>query len=226
MWNLPPPPGFIGFDPQKPMRIYYRNLPHWRQEGATYFTTFRLGDSLPEGRLRELTELRAKWEKLNPPPRSEEKWKELSRTTIEHVERWLDEGSGSCILAHSFAAEIVETKLQFFAGEQYELGAFVIMPNHVHVLVRPFSDAEHPLEAIEQGWKAYSSRDIHQVNHEAGNLWQRESFDRIVRDEEHLWRCLQYIGNNPRRAGLRLDQARRWVNPAWVRAGWDFEQVA
>ena len=39
MWNLPAPPGFVGFDPNKPMRFYERNLPHWRQEGATYFTT-------------------------------------------------------------------------------------------------------------------------------------------------------------------------------------------
>ena len=226
MWNLPPPPGFVGFDEQKPMRIYYRTLPHWRQEGVTYFTTFRLGDSLPEGRLRELTDLRARWEKANPPPRSEEKWLELARTTFKHVERWLDEGTGSCILAEKFAADILEEKLKFFAGEQFELGAYVIMPNHVHVLVRPFSDREHPLESIEQAWKAYSSRDIHAINHETGNLWQRESYDRIVRDEEHLWRCLQYIGNNPRRAGLRLDQARRWVNPAWVKAGWDFEQAA
>jgi REP element-mobilizing transposase RayT len=226
MWNLPPPPGFVGFDPEKPKRIYYRTLPHWRQEGVTYFTTFRLGDSLPEGRLRELAELRARWEKANPAPRSEEKWLELARTTFEHVERWLDEGSGGCVLAEKFAADIVEEKLQFFAGQQFELGAYVLMPNHVHVLVRPFTDSEHPLERIEQGWKAYSTRDIHRVNGGSGSLWQLESFDRIVRDEEHLWRCLQYIGNNPQRAGLRLDQIRRWVNPVWVQAGWDFENVA
>ena len=110
MWNLPPPPGFVGFDEQKPMRIYYRNLPHWRQEGVTYFTTFRLDDSLPDGRLRELAALRADWERLDPPPRSAEQWTALSRTTFERVEHWLDEGSGSCILKESFAAEIVAEK--------------------------------------------------------------------------------------------------------------------
>ena len=76
------------------------------------------------------------------------------------------------------------------------------MPNHVHVLVRPFSDALAPLEHIEQGWKANTARAIHLVRGTAGRLWQRESFDRIVRDEEHLWRCLQYIGDNPRRASV------------------------
>jgi REP element-mobilizing transposase RayT len=224
MWNLPAPPGFIGFDPQKPVRIYERTLPHWRQEGVTYLTTFRLADSLPEPRLRELLALRAEWEKLNPPPRSEIQWKQLSRTTIEHIERWLDEGAGSCVLQEVFAADILERKLKHFDGVQYELGAYVIMPNHAHVLVRPYSDSLNPLETIEQAWKAYSAREINLQRNEQGQLWQAESFDRIVRDEEHLWRCLQYIGDNARRAGLSLSQARRWVCPAWIQAGWKFER--
>ncbi len=224
MWNLPAPPGFVGFDPQRPVRIYERSLPHWRQDGVTYFTTFRLADSLPAARLRELTALRAQWENGHPPPRSEAQWKELSRTTIEHVERWLDDGAGSCLLQEDFAAEIVAHKLRHFDGAQYELGAYVIMPNHVHVLVRSFSDALYPLEAIEQGWKAHSSREINLARGTQGHLWQSESFDRIVRDEEHLWKCLQYIGDNPQRAGLRFPQARRWICPSWVAAGWKFER--
>src|SRR6476620_10676551 len=114
MWNLPAPSGFVGFDEQRPMRMYVRNMPHWRQEGVTYFTTFRLADSLPESRLRELAGLSAEWERRNPHPRTDSQWKELARTTIEHVEHWLDTGSGSCLLRESFAAEIVETKLRHF----------------------------------------------------------------------------------------------------------------
>jgi putative transposase len=108
MWNLPAPHGFVGFDPLSSVRIYERSLPHWRQEGVTYFTTFRLADSLPEARLRELTSLRAAWERANPPPRSEAQWKELARTTIQHVEKWLDEGAGCCVLRQQAAANIVE----------------------------------------------------------------------------------------------------------------------
>lgn len=180
--------------------------------------------TLPAGRLRELTALRAQWEKLHPPPRSEALWQEPSRTTIEHFERWLDEGAGSCLLQESFAAEIVEFKLKHFDGLQYELGAYVVMPNHVHVLVRSFSDELYPLEGIEQAWKSHSSREINLNRGTQGHLWQSESFDRIVREEEHLWKCLQYIGDNPRRAGLSLLQARRWVCPSWIAAGWNFER--
>ena len=72
MLELPPaPPGFRGWDPDKRVRIYTRHLPHWRQDGATYFVTFRLADSLPEAKLTEIKNLRAWWEHNYPEPRSE-----------------------------------------------------------------------------------------------------------------------------------------------------------
>lgn len=72
MWNLPPPPGFQGLHPDKALRVYERHLPHWRQEGATYFVTAHLGDSLPEAQLRELQALREAWLRHHPEPRSSE----------------------------------------------------------------------------------------------------------------------------------------------------------
>ena len=55
-----------------------------------------------------------------------------------------------------------------------------------------------------------------------GSLWQQESFDRIVRDEEHLWRVIQYIGRNPAKAGLPRTQWNRWIDPNWEALGWRF----
>jgi REP-associated tyrosine transposase len=234
----------MGFDPAGPMRIYSRHLPHWRQQGVTYFVTFRLADSLPQSRLRELAALRAQWERqhvgrnpassLGPVSRvgrsptssmgkAAENWEKLARCTLERVESWLDEGYGTCVLKEKLAADCLEQKLRHFDGQQYDLGAFVIMPNHVHLLVKPYSDEAHPLERLEQGWKAYSSREINRARGTSGALWQEESFDRIVRDEEHLWYCVQYIGSNPRRAGLNKESSRRWIRPDWVAAGWAFE---
>lgn len=57
MLNLSAPPNFRGLDPDKPIRVYYRYLPHWRQDGATYFVTFRLGDALPQEKLEYLQRL-------------------------------------------------------------------------------------------------------------------------------------------------------------------------
>jgi putative transposase len=74
MWNLAAPPGFQGLREDKDLTIYIRHLPHWRQEGATYFATFRLGDSLPQSKLRELTDWRKEWEQCHEQPRSTEVW--------------------------------------------------------------------------------------------------------------------------------------------------------
>jgi len=222
MWNLSPPPGFMGFDPAGAVRIYIRHLPHWRQAGVTYFVTFRLADSLPPARLRELALLRTQWDQQNPLPRSEALWQGLARLTMQHVEGWLDEGHGSCVLQLPFAANCLEQKLRHFDGQQYDLCAFVLMPNHVHLLVKPYSDTTHPLERIEQAWKAHAAREINATRGTRGSLWQQESFDRIVRDEEHLYRCIQYIGGNPGRAGLDTTQTRLWIRADWIAAGWGF----
>lgn len=221
-----------------------RHLPHWRQAGVTYFANFRLADSLPQVRLRELAALRAEWERRNPLPpvgrstassyvsrsraltsssQHEDRWEALTRVLMERIEGWLDEGLGCCVLRESFAADCLEQKLRHFDGVQYDLCALVLMPNHVHLLVKPYSD--HPLERIEQGWKAYSSREINAARGASGPLWQHESFDRIVRDEEHLHRCIQYIGDNPRRAGLAPHEARRWIRTDWIAAGWGFNDL-
>jgi hypothetical protein len=57
-----------------------------------------------------------------------------------------------------------------------------------------------------------------------GELWQEESFDRIIRDEEHLYRCIQYIGNNARTANILRARWRRWLRPEWEALGWRFEE--
>jgi putative transposase len=160
MWNLPPPPGFQGLDPYKPVTVYYRFLPHWRQDGATYFVTYRQDDSLPQTKLRELQDLKNDWERRNPPPRSQEKMEEWSRLAAGRIEAWLDGGMGTCRLRDRRAAALVIEAMHHFDGERYELDCYVIMPNHAHLLVRPLVPAAFPLEKILQSWKLYTSRRI------------------------------------------------------------------
>jgi putative transposase len=90
MWNLAPPPGFQGLRDEIPMRGYTRHMPHWRQAGSTYFVTFRLADSIPENRLRELESLKKDWELRNPLPRSNNVLQQLARMIFEKIEYWLD----------------------------------------------------------------------------------------------------------------------------------------
>lgn len=239
MWNLPPPPGFQGLRDDLPLRVYEQALPHWRQDGATYFVTFRLHDSLPQSKLRELRQLRAEWQRRRrSPPRVDlshssrstghtlraafESDEQLSRELIRRVDTWLDEGMGSCVLRLPEASAAIVNCIQRGDGIHHETGCYVVMPNHVHAIVRPLL-AEMPLENVLQRWKGGSACEINRLRHDSGTLWQRESFDRIIRDEEHLWRVIQYIGRNPANAGLSSAETRLWIRPSWVACGWRFE---
>jgi putative transposase len=223
MWNLPPPPGFQGLRDDLPLTMYSRHLPHWRQPGATYFATFRLADSLPQSKLSELAAWRDEWERRNPEVRTEGMWLEFACEAMRRVEVWLDQGMGSCVLRDPSNAATIVQAFQKFDEQRYELASYVIMPNHVHLIVRPYDNDEQSLETILKSWKQFTAREINRRMGQHGAVWQQESFDRIVRDEEHLYRCIQYIGSNPARANLPLNACLRWIHPEWRTLGWDFE---
>ena len=133
-------------------------------------------------------------------------------------ERWLDKGMGSCVLGNAKMRDIVSESLSSLNDEQYQLDAYVIMPNHVHFIIRPLHGYE--LTKILQTLKRISSFKINKILQKQGALWQGESYDRIIRDSQHLWRCLQYIGGNPGKAKLQKNEFTRWINPAWPPLGW------
>jgi REP element-mobilizing transposase RayT len=120
---------------------------------------------------------------------------------MRRIEKWLDQGMGSCRLKDPQAAKVIVDAMHHFDGERYELASYVVMPNHVHAIVRPLRCREEPLEPILQSWKRQASREINRQFALTGHLWQEETFDRIIRDEDHLWRALQYIEANPKKRG-------------------------
>lgn len=232
-WNLQAPPGFQGMREDRPLRVYWRHLPHWRQDGASYFVTFRLEDSLPQSKLRELEAIKHQWASQHGmadadcrpvPPRniSRKHCEALTRALMIKVEGWLDEGMGKCWLARPEIGSLVAQALHYLDGDQYELDCYAVMPNHVHAVVRPLHSDRWPLEKILQSRKRRTSREINALVGRSGPLWQEESFDRIIRDEEHLYRCIQYIGSNPAKARIPPDRWQRWLRPAWKSLGWNF----
>jgi len=192
---------FTSFDPKSPMSKPGRNLPHWRQEGTTYFVTFRLADSVPAVRIKQFLAEREEWLALHPEPRLEADEREYHEKFANRFENWLDTGAGSCVLRQPQAAEKVAAALRHFDGERYALGHFVVMPNHVHVLVRPL--AGHTLSEILKSWKSFTAREINQSLGRTEALWQDESFDHIVRTPQALEQFTEYIRQNPAKAGLK-----------------------
>ena len=221
--NLDAPPGFRGLHPDIPVTMYQRHLPHWRQDGATYFVTFRLADSLPQHKLEELKRWRAEWERTHPEPRTEAQWQDFTRRHAIRIEDWLDEGYGECVFGDANKADIMSTAMLFFQDDRCSTYAFVIMPNHVHVVVRPLGDWQ--LEQILDSWKGFVGHSVNKFMQRSGALWQEESYDRIIRDEEHLFRVVQYIGKNPLKAGLPQSAWFRWIHPDWEQANWGFRDA-
>ena len=198
--------------------------PPFAQAGATYFVTFRLVDSIPQRRLDEITRFRERWYRLNPPPRSDRQWSDLWKETFLMADKTLDECRGACLRATPYSKRRVTDALHFFDGERYELGAYVVMPNHVHSIVRPYDLDDLALARILHSWKRHSAVKINQELGREGSLWQDECYDRLVRDESHLWNTLQYIGRNAEAAGLDIGECPTWVSPIWDSYGWTFVQ--
>jgi carbamoylphosphate synthase large subunit/REP element-mobilizing transposase RayT len=178
-----------------------RNLPHWEQPNATYFLTFRLADAVPQNILRQWKEELDTWQKFHPEPWDAATKYEYHKRFQDNREHWLDQGHGECLLKKSNVAEIVVDALRHFDRDRYILDAFVVMPNHVHVLVRLVGG--QTLADILHSWKSFSAKAINQLLGRTGRLWQEESYDRIVRDSVELSRYRDYIVCNPENANLR-----------------------
>ena len=169
-------------------------LPHRDRTHLLQSITFRLADSLPQSELKQLEQ------KLLLLP-------EIRRDIEKRkgIERWLDAGVGCCALRNAEAAACVQNALLHFDGVRYRVLAWVIMPNHVHVLIDPME----PISKTIQGWKSFTARWLLKHNERLGlgipdphQVWMREYWDRFIRDADHLRATIDYIHRNPVKAGL------------------------
>jgi type I restriction enzyme R subunit len=201
-------PEFVPFDEHHAVRIYRRNLPHWRQAGATYFVTFRLGDSIPTRVVRQWEYEKQQWLTARGVPGKPRPLDELSETEQaqyrKHFNRifhaGLDKGLGHCHLKRPACLGLVRDRLLAHDGMSYHLGDFVIMPNHVHLLLVPAHGYE--LETILKAIKGSTARKCNQLLRRTGTFWQADSYDHIVRDLEQLVQFRGYIADNPNKAGI------------------------
>ncbi|RRJ96995.1 hypothetical protein Ga0100231_024960 [Opitutaceae bacterium TAV4] len=201
-----PEPHF--FNPIDDVKRMTNRLPHWQQAGGIYFVTFRLGDSLPDELLRIWAADRQAWLKQNPPPHTPEQETEYHRKFSLVMEQWLDAGRGSCALRQGEAGRVMAEALRFYEGRWCEMFSFVVMPNHVHALFGLLSGAE--IDAMIGRWKSYVSHELAIRLREKWPSWQKDYFDRLVRNGTHFERCVRYIRSNPKKAGLQAGEFVLW----------------
>src|ERR1044072_282082 len=179
-------------------------LPHFDGGEIPQFITLRLADSMPQ-------EFLDRW-------RSElgrEQNIDVDAALRKRIEFFLDQGYGECYLGDPRVAELVQNSFLFFDGQRYRLTAWVVMPNHAHMLLTPC--AGHELSDILHSLKSYTANEANKLLQRSGQFWQTESFDRWVRDANHFVKVIAYIENNPVKARL-CKQPEDWpFSSAWFR---------
>lgn len=172
-------------------------LPHYDTGQKIQHVTVHLGDSLPATARRRIDE----HTKLSPRPKR-------ALTKLQLIHNTLDEGHGACWLNRQAPALLVKNALFHFDGERYDLHAWVIMPNHFHALFRPYDD--WLMSKTISSWKGFTAKEIRKWIKEnelieekpQKHFWQPEYWDRYIRDKAHYERVVQYIHQNPVKAGL------------------------
>jgi type I restriction enzyme R subunit len=168
-------------------------LPHWQQGEVMQFVTVRLGDAMPATKLRLWKEDHATWLSHHPKPWTAEQEHEYHQRFTRMLETWLDEGLGSCLLRESAHRESIREVLMRYQGERVEHHAWIIMPNHLHLLFTP----KAPLESLMKAWKGVSAR---LIGH--GSIWQKNYRDTLIRDGRHFANAVRYIRRNPAKLPL------------------------
>ncbi len=189
-----------------------RYLPHFESPEVTQHVTFHLADSLPQSALLRIeSDVR-----LIPTEKQDAERR-------KRLDAWMDAGHGSCALRDRRIASMVQDSLLTFDSQRYRLLAWVVMPNHVHVLFQPMNGWE--VATIVASWKKFTARKIRKNrkgNREVGAagkgiagseragkgashgaaVWHREYWERYIRDRQHFDQAVAYIHQNPVKAGL------------------------
>lgn len=176
------------YHPERETLKHGEKLPHWQQGEVMQFVTFRLADSMPQSKLQVWKEDLAIWRAHNPEPWNEKQTQEYRSQFVWKLENWLDEGHGTCIFTDPTNRAVLEKTLLHDEGTRANHHAWVIMPNHVHLLFTPLA----PLDKLMQSWKGISARRIGN-----GSIWQKNYRDTLIRDSQHFANAVRYIRRNP-----------------------------
>ena len=185
--------------------FYRRSLPHWQPSETDFFITYRLAGSLP---LSKITELKETYQTLKNLPQnlSKQKQEDLNQEYFIAFDEALDHNLNEPRwLKDKQTGKTVMDSLLFNHTKTYFLWCACIMPNHVHAVLSTLKNAP-TLDVILQNHKKFTALHCNRLLVREGQFWHRESYDRIIRSDEHFDSTVHYILTNPVKAGL----AARW----------------
>ena len=220
--------------------FYKRHLPHYQPEDATFHVVFRLAGSLPRHAVEQLREEQKRLGELLERGVRNQGLFELFRKKrwgyFRHFNTLLNGTStGPHWLRQYEIAEIVKETMHYRDSRVYDLIAYSIMPNHVHMIVenvrrgadttkgstsrRDSVPSNGALTYILASLKKYTALRANRVLHRSGAFWQDESYDHVIRDDAELERTIWYLLQNPVSANLVVS----WEQWPWNYCKWSPE---
>ncbi len=211
--DMPQQRGDIHFvDPRTTPFVEMRcrgELPHLYKESGSYFVTFRLWDAvIPDEQRHRWREMQRIVVQASRPHAAAStaalpgpailRLRELTRDLAQASEPPLQ--AGSCLLRAPEVAAIVQDTLLHFDQQRYQLAAWCVMPNHVHVAYSTIGTVTP--DSIHHSWKSFTSHEVNRLLRHSGTLWERESFDHLIRSIDSYEVFIEYIEHNPCAAGL------------------------
>lgn len=196
---------------------YRRYLPHFQPTNElAYFVTTRLADSLPKSVIEEFHQQHEKaLADINhlhlPTEKTSILIDEQSRRYFGKFDQLLDsQATGTHWFRIKEIAQLAYDSFLHFHIKRYEMIIFTIMSNHVHLLF--WLNEDRALYGIMHSLKRYIAHKANQLLDREGAFWARESYDRVVRNDEELKRIMHYIIMNPVKAGI----VENWTDYPWT----------
>ena len=207
--------------------FHQRKLPHYQPKGGSLFVTIRGADPIPE---HLMAEYHTYLETLKISEANQPEDKELIQQNNKRSFSCMDdiytryEGKINFIRDPAVAEIVSDVALNLRNG-LCRLYACTIMPNHMHLLLRPLGKGQGMVSISEilQRMKGASARRVNLYLHREGSLWCREYYDHWVRSGREFMNIVEYIRNNPVKAGLVKkpeDWKWTWVDVSFEDGAW------
>ncbi|MBI9031147.1 transposase [bacterium] len=182
------------FTVEEELKGWYKRsgIPHYDCDKVYQSITLRLHDSVPQHVIEQWKD-ELYFEKLSS--KDSKAYRDLQRKIFTYE----DNGYGECYLKIPAIKKIVEDAFKYFDKVKYDLIEYVIMPNHVHVLILPYQGQSLP--AIIHSWKSFTAKKANKILNRTGKFWMEDYYDRYIRDVNHFDKVVKYIRNNGKEKG-------------------------
>ena len=179
------------YNKEEAKQITLGHLPHISERQKLYAVTFRLHDSMPQ----EI--VKAYIDRYESEFGKDELFKSKREAMLyKKMMEYMDAGHGECLLKNKDVRHIVEDAFNYINNRMVIIHAYVIMPNHVHMVFETLNDIS--IQRVMHSLKRYTALEINRLLKRKGCVWQREYYDRLIRNNAHYFNAINYIHNNPR----------------------------